>query len=305
MSDYLFDKSGQPDPEVVALENALGPLRYKPRRAPRDRAPAMVALLAAAAVVVLAVLFLRRPSFEVARLEGAPTIHGAAMGARAKLAIGKWLETDDVSSARIKVADIGIIDVRPRSRLQLVETRRERHRIALDRGMISVHVNAPPRIFVVDAASVSAVDLGCAYTMAIDEASREITLRVTSGQVSLEGHGRATVVRQGMSCVTHPREGVGTPFSERSSKELRAALHRFDFEHGADAAAIEVMNASIPSDAPTLLFLLERVSPELRARVYARLAELSPPPPTVVRDDVLKLAPPSVSAWRNDLEAKW
>lgn len=302
MSDYLFDKSGQPDPEIESLENALRPLRYQP---PRRRAPVVIALLAAAAIVVLAVFILRRPSFEVARLEGAPTIHGAAMGATAQLAVGKWLETDDVSSARIKVSDIGTIDVRPRSRVQLVETRKERHRLALDRGMISVHVNAPPRIFVVDAASVSAVDLGCAYTMAIDEASREVTLRVTSGQVSLEGHGRATVVRRGMSCVTHPREGVGTPFSDRSSPELRAALHRFDFEHAGDAAALDVMNASIPSDAPTLLFLLERVAPELRARVYARLAELSPPPPTVARDDVLKLAPPSVSAWRSDLEAKW
>lgn len=297
MSDYLYDKSGS-DPEVERLEQLLRPMRYKP---PRRRAPIVLAAALAVAAAVLIYALLPRPSWDVTAVAGAPTVHGRVFTRAAKLAVGKWLETDDASSAQIKVAEIGTITVKPRTRVQLVETKKDRHRIALDRGSIEVFVNAPPRVFVVDTASVSAVDLGCAYTLTIDDATREITLAVTSGQVSLERHGRSTVVRRGMATYTRG-DVVGTPWSLRSSPELRAALHRFDFAGG---PITDVLNASTPPDAPTLVVLLERVPPELRAAVYSRLAELSPPPPTVQKDDVLKLAPPSVSAWKHDIEAKW
>ena len=29
--DYLWDKTGEPDPEIQQLENILGELRYQPR----------------------------------------------------------------------------------------------------------------------------------------------------------------------------------------------------------------------------------------------------------------------------------
>jgi hypothetical protein len=300
VSDYLWDKSGDPDPEIARLEKTLGQLRYQPKP-PRWVAPTVIALLAAAAVALLFLFSRKQPTWEVARVNGAPSIHGRAFTTTAQLAVGKWLETDDVSSARIKVATIGTIDVKPRTRVQLVETHKDRHRIALDRGAIEVFVNAPPRVFVVDAASISAIDLGCAYTMSIDEASREITLHVTSGQVSLERSGRATVVRRGMSAITRG-ETIGTPFSDRSTPELRAALHKFDFAGG---SAVDVVNASTPPDAQTLFFLLERVPNEVRPAVYARLAELSPPPPTVDPKDLGEHVPAALSAWKSDIEAKW
>jgi hypothetical protein len=60
--DYLWDKSGEPDPEIQQLEEILGTLRYQPKpfEIPRD-APALrrrnyFPLLAIAATLLLALL---------------------------------------------------------------------------------------------------------------------------------------------------------------------------------------------------------------------------------------------------------
>ena len=52
--DYLWDKSGEPDPQIQQLEEILGTLRYRPTplRLPRNHFP----LLAIAATIVLALV---------------------------------------------------------------------------------------------------------------------------------------------------------------------------------------------------------------------------------------------------------
>lgn len=55
--DYLWDKSGEPDPQIQELENILGALRYQPRPlkfAPRRNYLALLAIAAAIAVALLA-----------------------------------------------------------------------------------------------------------------------------------------------------------------------------------------------------------------------------------------------------------
>ena len=60
--DYLWDKSGQPDPQIQQLEEILGTLRYEPKpfalpaelRAPRRRNH--FPLLAIAASILLALM---------------------------------------------------------------------------------------------------------------------------------------------------------------------------------------------------------------------------------------------------------
>jgi hypothetical protein len=60
--DYLWDKTGEPDPEVVRLEQVLGTLRYKPRplQIPDEVRPAKTRrysfLLAIAATISMLVL---------------------------------------------------------------------------------------------------------------------------------------------------------------------------------------------------------------------------------------------------------
>ena len=56
--DYLWDKSGQPDPEIQKLEEILGTLRYQPRplELPVPQRRSYFPLLAIAASVLLALL---------------------------------------------------------------------------------------------------------------------------------------------------------------------------------------------------------------------------------------------------------
>jgi hypothetical protein len=60
--DYLWEKSGQPDPEIQKLEEILGPLRYQPKPLelpqvlPTSRRWNYVPLLAIAASLLLALL---------------------------------------------------------------------------------------------------------------------------------------------------------------------------------------------------------------------------------------------------------
>ncbi len=54
--DYLWDKSGEPDPEIQQLEEILGTLRYQPRPLNLPRRRNYVPFLAIAAAVVVALL---------------------------------------------------------------------------------------------------------------------------------------------------------------------------------------------------------------------------------------------------------
>ena len=56
--DYLWDKTGEPDPQIQQLEEILGTLRYQPRPLPLPvtRRRSYVPVLAIAATVVLALL---------------------------------------------------------------------------------------------------------------------------------------------------------------------------------------------------------------------------------------------------------
>ena len=54
--DYLWDKSGEPDPEIQKLEEILGTLRYQPQALNLPRRRNYLPLLAIAATVVMALL---------------------------------------------------------------------------------------------------------------------------------------------------------------------------------------------------------------------------------------------------------
>ena len=54
--DYLWDKTGQPDPQIQQLEEILGTLRYQPRPLPFPQKRNYFPLLAIAASLLLALL---------------------------------------------------------------------------------------------------------------------------------------------------------------------------------------------------------------------------------------------------------
>jgi hypothetical protein len=301
--EYLWDRSGEPDPEIVRLETVLGQLRHRgvppalPARTPvRSRGIVWVlgGMAAAAAVLVLAVigwyaLGTRRSEWTVQTLAGAPIVDGGKAGARIR--VGESLETDGVSRARIESGRVGRVDIEPNSRLQVVEARDQEHRMSLARGLIHARIWAPPKVFFVNTPSAIAIDLGCEYTLQVDDDGAGL-IRVTLGWVSFEGYGRESFIPDGAMGATRPGAGPGTPYYEDAPSGYRQALDVLDFgapDDGRRAASLDlIISSARRKDVLTLWHLLARGTSSERGRVYDRLAELVPPPSGVTRDAALR-----------------
>lgn len=267
----------------------------------------------AASLVMLVVLgaggawfYLRatRTSWEVARLAGVPLIDAARITSTGRLGIGEWLETDADSRAQIKVANIGQVEVDPGTRIRLVETRLTEHRLELARGRMHATIYAPPRLFFVDTPSAVAADLGCAYTLEVDDNGRGL-LRVTSGWVAFETEERESIVPAGASCITQPGAGPGTPFFADASQIFLDALSKFDFAGGGADSLRAILAEARQRDTLTLWHLLARVEGDERAHVYERLAALAPPPAGVTRAGILQLDDKMLANWKTDMEPTW
>ena len=325
--DYLWSRSGEPDPEVQALEAILCRLRHEPRPLvlpPADRAAArqpsrtraLAAPLALAAVVVLLVAGTWRARFSPSgppaagsapAWTAAPLAAGASLAARplvgeVRVPAGGWLETGEGGAAELRAGEVGTVRVGPRSRVRVVSAAPGDHRLALARGSLDAFIWASPRQFFVETPSAVAVDLGCAYRLEVDEDGSG-RLRVTLGWVGFELDGRESLVPSGAVCATRPGRGPGTPHFEDASASFRASLERVD-EAGAtvDPAVLDrVLREARPRDALSLWHLLPRLDRAAAARVYDRLAALAPPPPGVTRDRVLGRDRGALDAWWDSL----
>jgi len=330
--DYLWDGSGEPDPEIQQLENLLGRFRYNrpatefPTIAPapphwtwrwllgnRTLAGSIAAAVAVLLVVAGAWLARRRgkpatastQGWEVVRVAGTPYVGSKAVGQdrTGTLGVGQTLMTDAVSRASVTVDEIGDVDVEPNTRLRLLQAGSAGKRLALDRGTIHAAIWAPPGDFVVDIPSAVAVDMGCAYTLKVDDSGAGL-LRTTLGWVGFKLGGREAFIPADAACATRPGMGPGTPYFEDTSETFRAALSEFDFGNpGERSAELGVVLAKARQrDALTLWHLLERTDLSERGRVYDRLAALVPPPGGVSRAGIISLDQTMLDLWWNKLD---
>ncbi len=334
-NDYLWDGSGQPDPEIQRLEHALGRFRHNgsappfPKIAPPTRRlgwwaeiarSARTPRFAAAMLVVSAIgcgLWLsyssRLPAtapygwdVELTPASQQPESSGATLLTKnTRLELGEALETDAVSKASVAVAEIGRLEVEPMTRLRLLQSGTGRKRIALDRGTIHATIWAPPGQFVVDTPSAVAVDLGCMYTLHIDDSGSGI-LRTTLGWVGFHRNGRESFIPAGAACATNAQSGPGTPYFEDASDVFRSALAQLDSLESAPSsrksALAIVLHDARARDALTLWHVLPRVNGVERSAVYDRLAALVPPPPGVTREGILRLDLTMLDSWWNALD---
>jgi len=317
--DYLWDGSGPADPEVQRLERLLAPLRpdlppafahpgfsaASSVAASRRRAVRFLMVAGMAAVLVLAVLIVRwrapRAGWDVASLAGHPRISGSAMTGAGRLAVGETLTTDANSQARIDVSAAGEVHVSADTRVRLIEAGQGRYRLALDRGTLNAFITAPPGQFVVDTPAATATDLGCAYTLHVDDDGTGF-LSVMSGWVAFEFKGRESFVPAGASCRTDKRAGPGTPRFDDADHEFQVAVERFDFgasEADRMTALMEILDHARPRDALTLWHLIARVRPAERGAVFDALAARVQPPAGVTRERVLDLDRGALDQWWN------
>ena len=307
--DYLYDRSGRPDPDVDRLEKLLAPLAHD---APLDelrlhrkhRAPWIVlgAALAAAAALVIYLVVPRdgaacdgTAGFAFAGVGGEVSCGGAQV-ARGVLPVGGELDTGD-SEASLTIADIGSAKLGKQTRVRLDRTDPERHQLALERGHMHAKVIAPPRLFAVTTKHTDVVDLGCEYTIDIDDAGAG-SICVHSGLVELATKSGATVITPEGTCaaiLTGQRPGL--PHARDSRAELVAAVQAYD--RGEAAAFDRLLAIAHDRDAITLIALA--AIDARRAAVLERLMELSPPPDAEISVESAVANPDHFDVWRTDI----
>src|SRR5205807_6322074 len=328
--DYLWDRSGDADPEIKKLEDVLGRLRHN-RAAPvfpempvRMRRPILTKLLetrwtsaAALALVVVAISVVgslvrsKQPAlgsaWKVTQIQGGPRLESRvikASGGTARLGLGQTLETDSQSKASIDLDEIGTVEVEPGTRLRVLRLNLELTQLALERGTIHAAIWAPPGQFVVDTPSAVAVDLGCAYTLHVDD-SGDGLLRTTLGWVGFKLGNREAFIPAGAACRTKPKVGPGAPYFEDASESFRTALFKLDLEGGSakerNAELTTVLAHARQHDALTLWHLLPRVDQSQRSRIYDRLNALVPAPEGVTREGILRGESKMLDLWWNQL----
>ena len=322
MSDYLWDPTSPPDPETERLERLLRPLRTKtaaptlPQRTTRWMTPRFLgpALAAAAAVLLMVGATWRSDSqqigWSIASVSGRPQVESIAAREGGRLAVGQAIVTDDSSRARIEVESIGAVTIDVNSRVRLVESRDSHQRLALDRGTLHAQIVAPPGQFVVDTPSARAVDLGCVYTLHVDDDGVGL-LSVQAGWVAFEFKGREVFVPSGASARTVPRAGPGTPRYDDVDQAFQDSLDEVDY--GGDAKRTEpsleyVLTHARRRDAMTLWHLVSRVDAAHRPAVVDALARLVPMPDGATRDAVMHLDRAALDGWWNALglqDASW
>ena len=324
--DYLWDPSGPVDPDVAKLEAALQRYRYRPTaavsteeddvrlgtvvssqpdQAPVDRLSARRAFpvrwLAAACLALAVVL----TANQVRARSGQPwrvVLDGAGTGSI--LRPGEWLVTDDRSTAQLNVGHIGKATLGPTSRLQLARAGTSEHRLVLQRGELRARIWAPPRFFLVETPSATAVDLGCVYTLTVDSLGNGL-LSVESGEVELT-RGRATVlVPAGNAAALRRGEGPGLPVPARALTSFRQLVTAFDAGATDSAHLVTLLHAADSTHTITLWHLLDRVAEPERTLVITRLAELAPLPQRVTLEQVQRGDARAMHAWRATMAHGW
>jgi hypothetical protein len=294
--DYLWDRSGPPDPEIERLERTLAPLRYRHRAdLIRETARTPRAWWAVAAAVVLSAVGLTQLS-----MPGAP--HTAwevagMQGAARYVRSGQLLHTGSGAQITLESENVGRIDLGPNSDLRASTDRKVR----LEKGVLHAFIWAPAREFVVDTPSSRTVDLGCEYTLNVD-GSGDGLVRVTLGWVAFQFGDRESFIPAGAQCATRRRGGPGIPYFEDASDEFRGAVAAFENGGGDRGALARILTAARPRDGLTLWHLLTRVGDNDRGPVFDRFSQLVTLPPEVSRAGVLRKDAPMIDLCWNALD---
>jgi anti-sigma factor RsiW len=261
-------------------------------------------MVTVAAAAIWIYLQSRSTTWQVMRVAGAPKINASLLNDTESFAEGQLLETDQTSRATVQIGKIGQVNVEPNTRLRLISTRLTEQRVSLERGKLQATISAPPRIFFVDTPSAQAVDLGCAYTLEVDDQG-EGFLQVTAGWVAFVLNGYEAKVPAGAACFTRPGSGPGTPYFVDASPEFQKDLKRFDFDNGGSPILKSLLSGARARDTLTLFHLLARVGETERSEVYDKLASYTPPPDNVTREGVLQLDGRMLQDYREKLEPTW
>lgn len=302
---YLWDKTGEPDGELVSWEKRLSVFSSTSGRVPLhlpERIPqsafwhswkkwgVIAASFLIALVITLRIAWQPGRNWKVTTISGSPFIDDKPVAINGKLASGELLRTDARSRAMLHMGLMAKIEIAPETQIRFIGNPSGRERLFLQAGKITARVWAPPFSLFVDTPATTAVDLGCSFTLEVKEQGSG-ELHVRSGWVASESEGRQAIVPAGAMVAFRPGFGPGTQFFEDAPADFRVDLRELDFtQDGYDnPPTIErLLSEARPRDAITLLGLMRRVDSSQRGAVFDKLAQFVPPPPDLGRDDVIR-----------------
>ena len=141
------------------------------------------------------------------------------------LAVGEEVRTD-ASTRLLATTNIGEVLVEPNTALALREASADRQVLSMQHGEIYARIVAPPRVFVVETPSVTAIDLGCEYRLDLDSTGTGM-LEVVSGWVALEFDGREWFVPAGAGANFDGDAGPGAPVFGDAEEEFKSAAQAY------------------------------------------------------------------------------
>lgn len=282
--DYLWDRSGAPDPTTERLERLLGGLAHDARALPLDTLPPQRQprrrlrpwLLAAAAAAAALVLWSAWPD---------DALHEGA-GERT------FVATD--APLVVPLGSLAAITLAPGSELQFSHWRADQALFRLQRGALVARVEPPPAVapdfFVVDTPLGRVTDKGCRYELRVaDDGSNH--LQVEEGAVTFTFAARTVFVPAGAGTVVTAAGGPGTPLFADATPQLRKAVQAFDAARGSGDVGWREKSLAIveqlcvgPRDSLPLWHALLDDEPPVRERAEAALLRLvGPPEPAVTK----------------------
>lgn len=317
---YLWDRTGEPDPEIVQLEQTLTALRMAEREPslvmqfaqPQNVVviekrwrPWVFALGLATSVVVAVVSWMVfRPHlqpgvWEAHQSTGSPELAGKLF-TQGPIEPGAWLATNSNSFVRLRTT-IGELDVQPGTELSLVESRTQRQRFVMRYGTIHARISALPGLFVVDTPSARAIDLGCEYTLKVE---RDGTgeLAVSAGWVQLQHSWRQSLVPAGTLAKIAADGTLSPAYFQDAAPAFQQALVKFTLEPALDVETRKhtfetILREARKRDSFTLLNLFSRAEADERVELFDRLNQFVPAPEHITREIARNWQVSSMDAW--------
>jgi hypothetical protein len=249
--------------------------------------------IAASVLLVLGAGLVWSRGWAVESHGGRAALQGVAFAGR--VGVGGSVVTDAATTARLDVPGLGHVMLAPGGCVQRVRGRGAERRLELVRGTLHAEITAPPRLFVVGTSVGTAVDLGCAYTLTVDD-TKNGKLEVTHGRVLFENGGLESLVPAGLWCPLG-EAGAGVPRRAYASDGFLAAIALTDNMQCQTDDLAAILAQAEASDAISLWHLLPRVQGAARRQVAERMATLIAVPSDVALDRVLALEPAALAAW--------
>ena len=274
---YLFDRTGAPDPQVAELERLLGRFRHRPAPLELERAPvqgrraaawrAAAFALAAAALVALIGLgpWRARPAVPAdgVRYE----LRGDASGTAR---LGDRIDAG-AGGVAFDVGELGSVVLDPGARLRVEQLAGAEHGFFLERGALHASILAAPRTFQVGTPAGLSVDLGCVYSLEVED-DGGVRMAVQSGRIAFETAGRSVIVPAGARCSVAAGSAPNAPLFDDAEPTFAAAVRALEASTAPDEAPLAALAERARERDGLTLFHLARYAADGRVRAAAARA---------------------------------